>query len=73
MANLIEQFKENLRVKREKELVARAKDLYQIKEYDGETWLTFNDVLILPTSMIQGDIIMVLNQMRASYVERNLQ
>lgn len=72
MANLIEQLKTNLRVKREKELVARAKDLYQIKEYDGETWLTFNDVLILPTSMIQGDIITVLNQMRASYVERNL-
>ena len=43
MTNLIQQWKEHLKAKREKELEERAEELYQMKEHEGEMWITFAD------------------------------
>lgn len=70
MTNLIQQWKEHLKAKREKELEERAEELYQMKEHEGEMWITFADELIIPTKFIDGDPIQVLRQIRAAYIIR---
>lgn len=70
MTNLIQRWKEHLKAKREKELEERAEELYQMKEHEGEMWITFNCELIMPTRFINGDPIQVLRQIRAAYIER---
>ena len=70
MTNLIKRWKEYLKTKREKELEERAEELYQMKEHEGEMWITFDGELIMPTRFIDGDPIQVLRQIRAAYVER---
>lgn len=70
MTNLIQRWKEHLKAKREKELEERAEELYQMKEHEGEMWITFGGELIMPTRFINGDPIQVLRQIRAAYIER---
>lgn len=70
MTNLIQRWKEHLKAKREKELEERADELYQMKEHEGEMWITFGGELIMPTRFINGDPIQVLRQIRAAYIER---
>lgn len=70
MTNLIQRWKEHLKAKREKELKERADELYQMKEHEGEMWITFDGELIMPTRFIDGDPIQVLRQIRAAYIER---
>ena len=58
----------------EKKLVEnteRAADLYQIREYESQLWLTFNGNLICPCSMLNDEPVVALNVMRKMYVERN--
>lgn len=70
MTNLIQRWKEHLKAKRKKELEERAEELYQMKEHEGEMWITFADELIMPTRFIDGDPIQVLRQIREGYIER---
>lgn len=70
MTNLIQRWKEHLKAKRKKELKERAEELYQMKEHEGEMWITFNYELIMPTRFVNGDPIHVLRQIRAAYIER---
>lgn len=48
-----------------------SKDIYQIKEYDGEIWLTYNGALICPMALFSEKPIEVLSKIRESYVKRN--
>lgn len=70
MANFIKQIVEKLKAKRKAELKAMANNLYQMKEYEGEMWLTFDDELIMPTRFVNGDPILVLRLIREAYIER---
>ena len=72
MANLIQKWKKHLKTKREKELEERAEELYQMKEHEGEMWITFADELIMPIKFIDGDPIQVLRQIRAAYIIRGI-
>ena len=72
MANLIQKWKKHLKAKREKELEERAEELYQMKEHEGEMWITFADELIMPIKFIDGDPIQVLRQIRAAYIIRGI-
>ena len=72
MTNLIQQWKEHLKAKREKELEKRAEELYQMKEHEGEMWITFADELIMPIKFIDGDPIQVLRKIRAAYIIRGI-
>lgn len=72
MTNLIQKWKKHLKSKREKELEERAEELYQMKEHEGEMWITFADELIMPIKFIDGDPIQVLRQIRAAYIIRGI-
>ena len=54
----------------DKYLFAKANEIYQVKEYMGKIWLTYNGALVCPQEMFKGDIIEVLNQIRVMYVAR---
>jgi hypothetical protein len=54
----------------EMSLFAKADEIYQVKEYMGKIWLTHDGALVCPQEMFKGDIIEVLNQIRAMYVAR---
>lgn len=47
-----------------------ASELYQIHEYGGKLWLTFNSCLICPADMLKDNIIDSLTKIRELYVER---
>ena len=49
-----------------------AEDLFQIAEYDGDVWLTFDDNLVCPCYMLKSDVIASLNIMRELYIKRNI-
>ena len=46
--------------------------LYQVREYQGELWLTFNDSLVCPCALLRGDITDVLVDIRSAYVTRRM-
>lgn len=48
-----------------------AEEVFQIKEYGGELWLTFNGSLVCPCSMLNKEPVEAIKQMRELYVKRN--
>ena len=66
-----------LKIRREKKresvlasLVMQSNELFQIEEYAGELWLTFDARLIMPCTMLNETPIDALRKMRACYVAR---
>lgn len=53
-----------------KALMNKACEMYQIEEYMGKVWLTYNGALICPRELFSKDIIEVLNEIRAMYAAR---
>ena len=56
---------------RKSEAEEKAKELYQVQEYQGEIWLTFDGRLVCPASMLKDSPVDALKTMRALYIERN--
>lgn len=48
-----------------------ARQIYQIEEFDGQLWLTYNGALICPTDMFVSPPLPALSEIRQLYVERN--
>ena len=49
-----------------------ANAIFQITEYSGDLWLTYNGALVCPTEMLYGDdSVKALKEIRELYVERN--
>lgn len=66
---------EKLKIKRASSKEHRVKEMseyaYQITEYQGQLWFTFNGILFCPCKMMDGAPIEALQEMRRLYVERN--
>ena len=61
-----------LRVEREnRHIKERADVIFQITEYNGELWFTYDTFLYCPCSMMADDPIVSLNILRQGYIERN--
>ena len=56
--------------RKERELQLRASELYQLQEYDGDIWLTFNGALICPEFLLIGNPVTVLQDIRRLYIDR---
>ena len=56
---------------KEKEVREDANTFYQVKEYNGEIWLTYDGNLICPVSMLKEGPVESLNKIRAYYMVRN--
>ena len=46
-------------------------EIYQIKEFDGEIWITFNSSLVCPADMFKTEPVEALAVIRDLYVKRN--
>ena len=66
LQNFINRFKEN----KHEAIKERANEIFQLCEYDGEMWLTFNGNLILPTSCLKDDPLATLAHIRELFVKR---
>ena len=51
--------------------IKESKVIYQIEEYEGRFWLTFNGALICPTDLFIAEPLAALDEIRKLYVERN--
>lgn len=67
----------SLKIRREKKqaselasLVKQANELFQIVEYNGDMWLTFETRLMMPCAMLKDTPIDALRKMRAYYIAR---
>ena len=52
-------------------LINASKEIYQIEEFDGNLWLTYNGALVCPTDMFVSPPLDALSEIRKLYVERN--
>lgn len=63
-------YKENSRQDRMQMIIEKSRDMYQVKEFDGALWLTFNGQYVCPCSMLKGEAIESLSEMRSLYVTK---
>lgn len=72
MFEFIEKWKERSHYRKCERIERQSKELYQIREYDGELWLTFGGALICSCEMLAGDdSIATLQEIRDNYVKRH--
>lgn len=68
--SIFELFKKDNSEANRKEVENASLTLYQIQEYGGEIWLTYNGNLICPCSMLNEDPVKAIGVMREMYVAR---
>lgn len=51
-------------------VVARAQTLFQVREYKGTMWFTYDDNLVCPCSYFKDEATVVLSLMRKYFIER---
>lgn len=73
---LLKNFKEKFREDKNKRIENHANELYQITEYKGELWLTFNSSLVAPFSLLLGKdytdkCVTLVNNMRSVFIENH--
>lgn len=66
--SFITNIKRDIKDKMSQRTVERAKEIYQIKEKNGELWLTFNGYSVIPASMLRDDIITSLETLRNLFI-----
>ena len=72
--NIKELFSSNTEQRKQrylKKIEEEAKEIYQLREFAGELWLTYNGFLICPTQMFDGGELHALEKIRDLYVARN--
>lgn len=53
-------------------LVEKSGEIYQVKEFEGKLWFTFNGQCVCPCEMLKGEPIEMLKEMREFFVARNI-
>ena len=69
--SIVEKFRSSQSERRQLQAEETATSLYQIKEYNGEIWLTFNQNLVCPCSMLNEDPVEAIKVMRELYIKRS--
>lgn len=70
-SNFLENFKTRRKANTEKYIKERANDIYQITEYCGRLWFTYNGSLFCPCDMMKKEPLDALSDLRTSYIVRN--
>lgn len=68
--NMIEKYFGQTEEKKKAEAAETAAELYQVREYKGELWVTYNACLVCPSSMLKDDPVEAVRKMRELYVDR---
>lgn len=73
MLKFIENWKTHSYKRKCERVEQQATELYQIREYNEELWLTFGGALICPCDMLVGDdSVATLKEIRENYIRRHL-
>lgn len=69
--SIFEKYNRSQSEKKRLQVVEDANFFYQITEHDGEIWLTFNNSLVCPFSMLKDEPVETLKKMRELYIKRH--
>ena len=73
--SIIDSYKESSRKRKLERLKDNSSYLFQVKEHKGELWVTYNNELFAPYSIIKSapeDVIVFLDKIRDIYISINL-
>lgn len=70
ISEFLRERKEYQERKRIERIEKRADEIFQITEYDGRLWFTYETFLYCPCSMMGDDAIGALVALRKSYIDR---
>ena len=70
ISEFLRERKEYQERKRIERIEKRAEEIFQITEYDGRLWFTYETFLYCPCSMMGDDAIGALVALRKSYIDR---
>ena len=68
---MLEKFNRNQSEKKRLRVEEDASYLYQITEHEGELWITFNNSLVCPCSMLKEEPVESVKKMRDLYIKRH--
>lgn len=68
--SIFERYKRNKREADHEEVIRTSQYIYQIKEHNGELWLTYDRNLVCPCSMLNMEPVDAIQEMRKLYIER---
>ena len=68
--SIFERYNQSQAEKKHQQAVNDAPNIYQIREHDGELWLTYNDSLVCPCSMLKQPPVESIKTMRELYINR---
>lgn len=64
-----EQRREKMAERHSEELKQEAERVLQVREFEGELFICYNEVPLLPPTMLNADFPMIVEAARAMYVE----
>lgn len=67
----LDRLKKSRQNNKEKYIRERANDIYQITEYCGKLWFTYNGSLFCPCDMMKKEPLDALVELRLFYITRN--
>jgi hypothetical protein len=67
---IFERYKKNRTENNHEEVVRNSQRLFQLKEYNGEIWFTYENELVCPCSMLKDEPVNAVCEMRKLYIER---
>ena len=82
MKKFVQRLRQHFAAKKHQRLVSAAESIFQIKEYEGNLWITYDGNLVMPISMLKNIIldssdgtldsaIKHINTMREEFIKRN--
>ena len=72
ISEFLRERKEYQQQKRIERIKKRAIEIFQITEYNGKLWFTYDNFLYCPCSMIGNEPINALSMLREQYIERKI-
>ena len=72
ISEFLRERKEYQQQKRIERIKKRAIEIFQITEYNGQLWFTYDNFLYCPCSMIGNEPINALSMLREQYIERKI-
>lgn len=71
MINFVANIKQDIKDKLARGVVEKSKEIYQIREKDGELWLTYEGQSVIPCSMLNEEPIKALESLRKLFINSN--
>ena len=67
---LFERYQKKKSENNHNDVVKYSSELFQLREYNDEIWLTYDSHLVCPCSMLNAEPVDAIKKMRELYIER---